>query len=75
MFDLATGGQIFSGTGVFDELTLSPDGRWLAIGWRTADQWVFVRTDRPRAIRAVSAIGEQFRGRPAIAGWCCEPSR
>ena len=71
VFDLATGRTVFNGTGVFDEIAFSPDGRWLEVGWRTADQWVFVRTDRPRTIRAVSGIGEQFRGRTRLDGWCC----
>jgi hypothetical protein len=69
--DLATGRRVFSGTGVFDSIHFSPDGDWLAIEWRTADQWVFVRMNAPRAIRAVSGIAAQFRGQPVIVGWCC----
>lgn len=69
--DLATGGAIFAGTGIFDEITASPDGRRLVVEWRTADQWVFVRTDGRRVIRAVSGIASQFRGKPMIGGWCC----
>lgn len=71
VFDLAGGRTLFNGTGVFDGITFSPDGRWLAIEWRTADQWVFVRADAPRTIRAVSGIATQFRGTPRIEGWCC----
>src|SRR5262249_30130831 len=41
--DLRSGDVVFAGTGVFDEITPSPDGRWLLVEWRTADQWVFVR--------------------------------
>lgn len=69
--DLGTGRAIFAGTGFFDEITPSPDGRRLLVEWRTADQWVFVRTDGRRAIRAVSGIAGQFRGKPVIRGWCC----
>jgi hypothetical protein len=69
--DLATGRAIFAVTGVFDEITASPDGRRLVVEWRTADQWVFVRTDGRRAIRAVSGIAGQFRGKAVIGGWCC----
>jgi hypothetical protein len=69
--DLATGSAIFAVTGVFDAITPSPDGRRLVVEWRTADQWVFVRTDGRRAIRAVSGIAGQFRGKAVIGGWCC----
>jgi hypothetical protein len=70
--DLETGRPVFSGTGRFDDLTFSSNGRWLVLEWRVADQWVFLRTDRPRTIRAVSGIADQFGGgEAAIAGWCC----
>jgi hypothetical protein len=69
--DLRTSHAVFSGTGVFDAITPSPDGRWLLVEWRTADQWVFVRLTGPKAIRAVSGIAAQFRGKPVVAGWCC----
>jgi hypothetical protein len=69
--DLAAGRTVFAGTGSFDEITSSSDGRWLAVEWRTADQWVFVRLDGRRAIRAFSGIAGQFRGKPVIDGWCC----
>jgi hypothetical protein len=53
--------------------TLSPDGRWTVAGWSDADQFVFTRLGRPRQIRAVSDVSEQFRSRsfPRIEGWCC----
>ena len=69
--DLGTGRAVFSGTGVFDAITPSPDGGWVLVEWRTADQWVFVRLTGPKAIRAVSGIAPQFRGTPVVAGWCC----
>ena len=34
--------KLFDGDGRFTGLAWSPDGRWLAAGWRDADQWVFV---------------------------------
>jgi hypothetical protein len=72
ILDLASGRTLFRGTGVFDQVTPSSDGRWLAVEWRTADQWVFVRTNGRRAIRAFSGIASQFGGGEAvIAGWCC----
>ena len=73
VFDLATGRTVFNGTGVFDGIAFSPDGRWLAIGWRDGRP-VGLRPEptRPRTIRAVSGIASQFRGAPRIEGWCCE---
>ena len=54
---------------------LSPNGRWVLVGWPAADQFVFFRTGGARQIRAVSDISAQFRSRsfPTIAGWCCAP--
>jgi dipeptidyl aminopeptidase/acylaminoacyl peptidase len=67
--------RVFAGAGAFSGLSWSPDGRWLLIGWQTADQWVFVRVAGPRRIEAVSNVSAQFRSRgfPTIAGWCCAP--
>jgi hypothetical protein len=75
VFRLATGTPLFSGTGTFDQVTWSPDGRWLLVTWPTADQWVFVRVDGKRTIRAVSNVSEQFRSGsfPRVEGWCCAP--
>ena len=71
----APGGRVFAGRGHISGLAWSPDGRWLLIAWPTADQWVVVRADGG-ALRAVSAIAEQFRSRsaPRLAGWCCRTS-
>jgi len=70
---VAGGRVVFRGTGEFRDVARSPDGRWLLVTWPTADQWVFVRTDRRRRIEAVSGITRQFGGGsfPRIAGWCC----
>lgn len=68
--------RVFSGAGL-RELTWSPDGRWLLVGWPAADQWVFIHaTGRPQII-AISKIAEQFNSPgaipafPATEGWCC----
>jgi WD40-like Beta Propeller Repeat len=62
----------FAGAGPLEGLSWSADGRWLLVGWPTADQWVFVRADG-RRIRAVSNVSEQFRSGsfPRVEGWCC----
>jgi hypothetical protein len=70
VFGLTNGRTFFSGTGVFRQLTPSPDGRWLLVTWPTANQWVFVRT-RPRKIVGVARITQQFGRDARIAGWCC----
>ncbi len=68
--------QLFSGRGRFDGPLWSPDGRWLVVGWESADQWVFVRVaaGEPRIV-AVSNVSAQFRSRtfPHVEGWCCAP--
>jgi hypothetical protein len=75
--------KLFDGDGRFTGLAWSPDGRWLAAGWRAANQWVFVRSPGARrgaagARRVVtfSRISEQLDpaggGRfPRLDGWCC----
>jgi dipeptidyl aminopeptidase/acylaminoacyl peptidase len=64
--------RVFAGAGPFSGLAWSPDGRWLLVGWPSADQWVFIRADG-RRIRAVSDVSAQFRSEsfPRIGGWCC----
>ncbi|HEY2601693.1 MAG TPA: hypothetical protein VGI67_09065 [Thermoleophilaceae bacterium] len=70
----------FAGAGRFDAVRWSPDGRWLLVTWRDADQWLFLRSAPARRLLAVSSIGRAFepdrRGRPgfpAAGGWCCSP--
>jgi dipeptidyl aminopeptidase/acylaminoacyl peptidase len=64
---------LFNGFGEFREIAWSPDGRWLLVSWPTADQWVFVRAEGGRRIRAVASISGQFRSQsfPRVEGWCC----
>jgi WD40 repeat protein len=63
----------FTGTGRLSRVNWSPDGRWLVLGWPTADQWVFASTSGRRVLRAVGSISAQFDSRsfPQPAGWCC----
>jgi hypothetical protein len=65
---------VFSGAGLFAGLAWSPDGRWLLVDWRSADQWVFIRSAAVRRI-AVRNIGNTFDSGPehyaSLGGWCC----
>lgn len=72
--------RVFVGAGTLGDVVWSPDGRWLLIGWPSADQWLFVRSGDARRIVAVSDIARQFQpgargpgGAPRISGWCCPP--
>jgi hypothetical protein len=67
---VAGGRVVFRGTGVFDRVVASPDGRWLLVSWPTANQWVFVRT-KPRKIVGVARIAQQFGRDARVQGWCC----
>ena len=76
LVDGEPGGLVFSGPGRIDELAWAPGGRWLLLGWRAADQWVFVRPGT-RSVDATSDVSRQFRSEtfPTILGWCCASSR
>jgi WD40 repeat protein len=71
--DASAARRVFSGVGSFTDLEWSPDGRWLLVGWRDADQWVFIPSARVRRIEAVSKIRSQFDSTrfPRVSGWCC----
>jgi len=71
---------MFPGAGRFSAVRWSPDGRWLLVAWRDADQWLFLRSEPARRLVAVSSIGRAFepdrRGAPefpAAGSWCCRP--
>jgi WD40-like Beta Propeller Repeat len=71
---------LFSGPGHLTDPTWSPDGRWLLVGWREADQWLFIDTHNPSKVVAIANIARQFDpggsgagAFPRIAGWCCAP--
>jgi hypothetical protein len=64
--------RLFGGAGSFGDLAWAPDGRWLLVAWREADQWLFVRAAGPPKLTAVANVAEQFGGAfPRVEGWCC----
>jgi dipeptidyl aminopeptidase/acylaminoacyl peptidase len=69
---------IFSGRGRFGDVAWSPGGRWLLLGWQSADQWLFLRSAAVEKVKAVSSLAQQFDPGgtgvgpfPRIEGWCC----
>jgi hypothetical protein len=71
---------LFAGPGQLTDPTWAPDGRWLLVGWREANQWLFIDTHNPSRVVAIANIARQFdpggEGRgafPRISGWCCAP--
>jgi Tol biopolymer transport system component len=73
------GQQVFAGSGRFSGIAWSPDGNWLLLGWRSANQWLFIHLPPKQQIKAVSAIASQFNpgghvsSFPSLNGWCCPP--
>jgi hypothetical protein len=65
---------VFSGAGLFGGIAWSPDSRWLLIDWRSADQWLFLRSAPVRRIH-VQNVGNTFDSGPehyaTLGGWCC----
>lgn len=59
------------------DLHYSPDGRWLLVGWRRIDSWLFFATarDNPQT-RLVQAVSRRLgHGKPVVDGWCCSRRR
>jgi hypothetical protein len=65
--------RLFAGAGLFTGLAWSPGGRWLALGWESADQLLFLRAEGKGRLLAYSRITQQFGGGsfPGLRGWCC----
>lgn len=67
--------------GTFTNLSWSPDGHWLLVGWRDADAWLFLNPQHPGDVETAGDISRQFNpgstGRasfPRPVGWCCTPA-
>jgi hypothetical protein len=65
--------RLFAGAGRLAGLVWSPDGEWVVVGWPSADQWLFVRSNGRHRLVAVSNVAAQFRSStfPRLEGWCC----
>jgi WD40 repeat protein len=70
-------GLLLSGRGRFTDLTWSPDGRWLLVARKDADQWLFVRANGAARVQNGPAVRRLFdpgrRARtaafPRVEGW------
>jgi hypothetical protein len=76
--DGASERRLFAGSGAFDGVVWSPDGRWLVAGWPAADQWLLIRSTQVRQIQAIDGVRRQFdpghrtpARSPRPSGWCC----
>jgi len=63
-------GPILSGAGSFAGVFWSPDGRWLLLDGKSADQWLFIRRPLKKLV-TVSNIRGNFGPAAEPAGWCC----
>lgn len=63
--------RVFAGVGHLEDLSWSPNGKWLLVEWPEADQWLFVGTVGVHRLGAISDVSRQFGGGelPAVAGW------
>lgn len=73
-----TSRALFTAPGRLSELTWSPDGSRLLIGWPEADEWLFIPANGRERPRAIAPISREFApgatgaaGFPRVAGWCC----
>jgi len=60
---LASGGRarrLLALPGRLDGLLVSPDGRWLLLDARDADQWLLMRTSGTGRLAARSGVARQF---------------
>lgn len=64
------GRTVFTGAGVIANLAWSPDGRWLLLNWRGADEWLFLRTPAKKVVTVPNVRGT-FGDGAMLAGWCC----
>jgi hypothetical protein len=67
---------LFSALGNLTGPTWSPDSRWILVGWREADQWLFIRPGRPPRVVPIDTITSDFDSGdttaaefPKVSGW------
>jgi RNA polymerase sigma-70 factor (ECF subfamily) len=66
---------LFAGSGLVPRLVWSPDGSYLLVPWREADEWLFIPVERGELSvleNPAEALGRETA--PRIEGWCCVTS-
>jgi hypothetical protein len=63
--------RVLAVSGLFDRVEWSPDARWLLLSWRSADEWLFIRSAAVRKVVPVAGIEDAFGPAAVPAGWCC----
>jgi dipeptidyl aminopeptidase/acylaminoacyl peptidase len=70
--------HVLSRPGRITDPTWSPNGEWLLVARRGADEWLFVHPSRSVEVEAVGNISRQFAPGatrdplfPRVSGWCC----
>jgi len=63
--------RVIAVAGVFDRVAWSPDARWLLLSWRSADEWLFIRSASVRKVVPVAGIADAFGPAAVPTGWCC----
>lgn len=65
--------------GNLEGMTWSPSGKQLLVGWKNADQWLFLQGQELKRVDALAEISGQFSPGsgesarfPEVAGWCCQ---
>jgi len=73
---------LFSTRSDLDGISWSPGADWLLASSASADQWIFLRTQRPSRLESISDISRQFAlrggqsdGASALGGWQSAPQR
>ncbi len=73
----ATPNVIFQTPGRLSGLAAAPDGASLIVGWRSADQWIFLEPHAGGKVSAVDDVSAQLDPGvrqppfPAPSSWCC----
>ena len=74
---------LYSAPGDFGSLAVSPNGKWLLVGWVNADQWLFLRLTAAKVqavVEHLPAVRRRDRGQadrerfPESVSWCCPAS-
>jgi hypothetical protein len=63
--------RVIGVAGIVDRVSWSPNGRWLLLSWRSADEWLFIRSASVRKVVPVAAIEQAFGPAAVPEGWCC----